>query len=236
MLSKISNISFKSTPLYGVKIKKRDEGNTYKNVDAIFSVLNPDDKNDIKAVRKVGRRWWRTKYTNLIRNDFRFKMLSPYLTFYALELKGSEPLDKRIVSLCEVSKSPFDYPGCYVNFLQASPEALREKNPKYKGSGEVTLYGVVREAKKDHIKHIKLTSNDKSSMFYKHIGFKPEGFLGDYALYSQGYKRYISRVENKYNFWFYIKYIYKILLLYLCLIFVNDYYHWIMFELQNLVY
>lgn len=199
MISKISNISFTSTPIYDVKVKKR-EGESYKNIDAVFSRLNSCDKNDIKAMNRMGRKWWRSDYIKSLKKHFSTGELSYFSTFYALELKGKGALDKRIISLCEVRKSHATYPGCCVDILQTSPEISKRKKPKYKGAGEVTLYGVIREAKENHTKQIDLISTDKSSGFYKHIGFEPDEYSIDYSLPYSKYEKYISRVERKYDF------------------------------------
>ena len=199
-INSLSSISFKSTPLHDVKIMKRGESGSFKEVDASFSLLNPNDKHDVRAVNKVARSWWRAKYARMIARNFNIKILRNFSTFYALELKGDEPLNKRIVSLCEVSNSPLDFPNCYIDLLQASPSISKNRTPKYKGAGEVTIYGVIKEAKNENIKGVTLTSSDKACQFYKHIGFEPDNFPNGYILPDHKYEAYISRVEDKYNF------------------------------------
>ena len=194
MISKLSNISFKSTPIYDVKVKKKD-GSDYIKADAVFSILNADDKEDREAILKVQESWEGAKYTPNISYNFKTKKKQK---FYAIELKGSEPLSERIVTLADVER-----PFCnmsFLQFLQSKPDFKKDRF--IKGGGEVMLYGIVRETKKQDLDRVELCATDKSINFYRHLGFKQDdpNDPTELILKNKDFDSFIKRVEGKYDF------------------------------------
>lgn len=196
MIPKLSNISFKSTPLYDVKVKKKGLFG-YHNVDATISLYNPDDVNDIKAMEKSVRNFGRISYAQQILDEFR-EYECDASRFYVLELKNKKPIEKRVLSLCECffAQEPRT---CYIDLLQSITKSTREDREKYKGAGEVIIYGVIKEAKKEGMKNIELTSRSSARPFYRHIGFFPIKNTLDFILPNNAYEKYINRIDEKYG-------------------------------------
>lgn len=196
-INSVPHISFKSIPIYDVKVKKK-EGLTYKNVDATFSRLNPYDNNDVAAINKIRKKWNSESYTGEIAENFRNPGVGDL--FFAVELKGDEPLSKRIVSLCETC--PY-LPSIHIDFLQSRDKSYIDikKEGDIKGGGEVLLYGITRAAKTNCLDRIYLSSAYTAIDFYKHIGFKNSG-LGTTSmeLENPDFDSFMARVEEKYDF------------------------------------
>ena len=194
MISKLSNISFKSTPLYDVKVKKRD-GSFYLSTDAVFSRLNFDDEEDREALLKIKENWKDAKYCEKIVDNY---MAGKNRFFYAIELKGEGELADRIVTLADVSK-----PFCKMSFLQFLQSKIPHgKKNDIKGGGEAMLYGIVRETKKRNLDKVELCANEESSKFYRHIGFEKESVFDPMELIMprEKFDSFLSRVEKKYGF------------------------------------
>ena len=198
-IKQTSLTSFKSTPLYNVKVKKKD-GSGYKERDAVFSKLDPFDSEDFETVQKLKEEWGLDTFVVGIAHNFKpvhYKQIKEY--FYAIELKGDEPLSERIVSICEISSGPFS--KCHMPFIQSKPVKDEEKD--IKGGGEVLIYGVIKEFKnEEECKKIELNSITRAIGFYRHIGFKHKDFNDLYCmeLPKDDFEAYITRVEKKYGF------------------------------------
>ena len=196
MIPKLSNISFKSIPIYDVKVKKK-EGSVYKNVDATFSRLNPYDNKDAAAINKIRKQWGVSGYTEEITNNFKHPGVADL--FFAIELKGDEPLHKRIVSISETCPS---MPSHHIDFLQSRPKNYLDiKEGDIKGGGEVMLYGIIKASKVNCFDRVNLRSTYRSVDFYKHVGFSSEEDERTcMELKNSDFDSYIKRVEEKYGF------------------------------------
>lgn len=196
MIPKLSNISFKSTPICDVKIKKK-EGSAYKDVDAVFSCLNPQDKEDIKAISEIREEWENFGYTGAIVDNFNSREFDDL--FFAIELKGDEPLSKRIISLCEAR---YDGNSFKVGFLQSKGKGFYYKSDEIKGGGEVMMYGISKTINKEENDGIHLMPTPRSIGFYRHIGFLDNESKKYFSMYlpSCDFDSFERRVEEKYDF------------------------------------
>lgn len=194
MIQKVSNISFKSTPIYDVKIKKLNNNSDYENVNATFSKLDYNDKEDVEAVKNINKNWG--FYVNGIGIDFSKKRECD--SFYAIELKGDEPLKDRIVFVSEISKNYFNSSN-YINYLQSCPEITDNDIPKYKGVGEVMLCGIAAETKKEERSALEAHAAFGSEKFYLKSGFFRDFFRKVY-LPKEYFDDFISKIEDKYDF------------------------------------
>ena len=55
-VSPLNSISFKSIPLYDVKLKKQNDG-SYEELPATFSKLESYDADDISIVKEIPKKW-----------------------------------------------------------------------------------------------------------------------------------------------------------------------------------
>lgn len=194
-----SPFSFKSTPLYDVKVQKRGLLG-YKSINATFCALDPNDINDIERATKMGDECGYSSIGYEISDHFE-KNECEDAHFYALEVEDKKTFKKKLISLCEIT-----IPWCndakkyYVDLLQSISGGRLHHKKRYKGVGEVTLYGVVKDAKRNGMDEVRLTSTYRAKPFYDHIGFKPAKDFDEYFLASDSYNRFISRVERKYDF------------------------------------
>lgn len=192
MIPRLSNISFKSIPIYDVKVKKKN-GESYKSVDAVFSKLDPNNKHDVECISKIGEDWghhigWSR---DIVQAFFRY----PDDNIYTIELKGNESLYKRIITMSDVISYS---DNSHIVFMQSKPRGVESNKDEFKGGGETMLYGIIKEAGKNRQKEINLFSR---SNFWEYMGFTPK-FKGDenVSLTDDKFKPFIKRVEEKYNF------------------------------------
>ncbi len=198
MISRVSDISFKSTPIYDVKVKKK-EGEGYKTVNAVFSKLNPNDNEDIRAMYEIYGEWGRYggEWTEDIVEAF-YKR--PDEDIYAIELKGDKPLCERIITLADVIPIP-RFRECFIAFMQSKPYnpwGEEAGKPHFSGGGETMLYGIIQNAIKNGCKRVE-TFLEGDSDFYEYMGFRLSD-NGRAFLPKKDFKSFTSRVEKKYAF------------------------------------
>ncbi len=179
-----SNTSFKSIPIYDVKVKQKVNGEE-KFVDATFSCITPLD---IFSLRKMPAEWVDEPYTLDIIRDLENE---PSVQFYAVELNGDESLEDRILSLAEVNNG-------YITYLQSGPKSLQYKN--YTGAGTMMLYGLAKRSDEQQSYSLHWLADEKSYNFYKHVGddlfYVAENL---FALPRANYKAFLADVEEKYQ-------------------------------------
>lgn len=197
----LSNVFFRSTPLYDVNIKKINSDRTTTLVPAKVTLLDINDPTDQAAVQKLTGCWPHNRITALITNFFHHKSLSD---FFAIELDNPKlPLFKRILSLaaCEAATHGVKDDGYEVKYIQSSPKSIYgEKDREYKGSGKLLMYGVCKHALDEDYSSVSLYSTNHD--FYDAIGM-PQEYQQD-----KGYRifqgntlfNFLSKTEREYNF------------------------------------
>ncbi|MDD3236546.1 MAG: hypothetical protein PHV37_00435 [Candidatus Gastranaerophilales bacterium] len=207
-LKSAKSVSFTSTPLYDVKLKKlvglNGKRGIYAPQEASFSQLKIDNPEDFENMTKMHESvWGYLDLSGALINNFIQKR--DFVDYYAIELKDENlPFQKKVMSLMQTASPQYtQFPDALnISFLQAAPQYLGTKPPAMKGAGELAIYGAVKVAKEQGKSAVALTSiNDK---FYDKIGFKKhhKNGVGEwcYILDEKDFDSYISRVENKYQF------------------------------------
>lgn len=209
MITNISQkISFGTSPLYCVKLKKVDSNGDVEFVPARFSQLVPVDKGDIFAVKEISKsaKKQRKNILHYIAETFSGKMCAA-VPCYALELvDDTKPLKDRIVALVSTEISNQDgEEALNVKYLARNSDVAHTADGSIVGAGEVSLYGVVKIAKEDMEDSVALISKESAMDFYEHIGFEKEEDPSkcesrDYFLDNKRYNFFIKNIEEKYNF------------------------------------
>lgn len=198
-----SNPTFGKTILNKVNLRKK-AGNTYKFVEGYFSKLNPEDPKDLSLLESIRENWRRgTSFSNEM--IYNFEKYKDSTNLYMTELKNScLGIKKKVCCLIETTnpKKRKDRNNFEIVYVQSAP-AISKDNSKYpiKGAGELSIYGAVKEAKKEGFKKVSLLSIKDS--FYEHIGFpQKEVATKDSALFTlpqEKYDEFLQRIEKKYN-------------------------------------
>ncbi len=199
-----NQISFMSRPLYSINLKKMMPDQSYEYVKANFSELSKRSKKDIQSVLALKQNWAnKTKYGDYIANDFLSESSGKY-NCYVTEVTSKEmPPEEKITCIMQVAKPKKTRKKNVfkINFIQSSPDIANVKLPKYKGSGELSLYGAIKVAQQKGYKKIRVISfNDD---FYKKMGFKKIASIGKNVSYfeldSKRFDYFLQRVSKKYN-------------------------------------
>ena len=187
-ISPHNSISFKSIPIYDVKLKKENPDGTISELPATFSKLKYHDKEDRKLVNDIRNSWQDTEFAKIICPNF---LNGKYHKedFYVIERKNEEG-KKEIYSIAEFTRL-WD---C-VQFLQSNPQ---NSENGIKGAGEVMLWGIGKKCSRKKDECFYLIPTYQSRPFYEHIGLQKIG--GIYTLGTISAKRFLDRIEKKYNF------------------------------------
>lgn len=197
-VSLFNSISFKSIPIYNVKLRQNQDDGTYNEVPATFSKLDNQDKNDISRAEAILEKWPFVNYADYIAKDF-IKSANPEVLkkyeaeeiknydFYVIEEKGDKE-NKEIYSIIEFDKS-----DNVIELLESNPQ-----NVYYgiKGAGEVMLWGIAKRNQS-----FSLYSAESAVNFYRTMGLdEKEDFYGSFYLPAERTDNFLHRIERKYNF------------------------------------
>lgn len=191
-------ISFGETPLYNIKLKERLENDTFSKTDGTFASLNPDDKNDAELIKKLETLWNPSGYAAVIAEEFLHPHKSKNSSFYIIE-KNSPANDTLHKTTCIASTTNVDNTdksAFEIDYIQTSPDISQSDKPQIKGSGELMVYGCVKEAQKYGFQKVSIFSSNNS--FYEHLGFNKAAYRW-YELPSSQYDEFLERVEKKYG-------------------------------------
>ncbi|MDD3435718.1 MAG: hypothetical protein PHC64_01045 [Candidatus Gastranaerophilales bacterium] len=158
-----NNVNFTSTPLYEIRLPKAD-GSGF--VDAVVSMLDPHNAEDIAAIEKIKQTWKDTKrILNHIYEAFVEKNSS--YEYNAIELKEGS-LEDRIVALSayEINCRNASIPKLNLSYLVVKPE-LTKSGRTIKNIGEA-LFGFVVDVAKE-ISSFCLSFDSKNNGFYQRI-------------------------------------------------------------------
>ncbi len=202
-----SNTSFGSIPIYNVKVRQK-KGNEEKLIDATFSELTTDDAESIEKLAKN----WKKKLSTCVYEDLSGTSNStrnkntggsglcdswcdyyePDEKFYAVELNGDEPLEERILAVCEFEDG-------HIPFLQSKPVSKAKR--EFFGAGAMLMYGLTRLQREKNHRVLYWSSTPEAVNFYKHIGdglFKVVDSQ-DFYLFRSKYPAFIEKMENEYQ-------------------------------------
>ncbi len=193
-----NTLSFTSTPIYDVKLKKLQPNGGCGEIDAQFSKLEHDDEDDKAIVQNLYKDWYSTDFGFSICASFlRPNIIGGDADFYVIE--GIDKNGQRkIYSASEVNQKEGE-----ICFIQAEP-ANREE--RIKGSGEVMLWGIGKTMKSDGENCFSLLSTTEAEGFYRHSGLTydeeasfPEDDCKVFCLKNKDKEEYLKRIEEKYN-------------------------------------
>ena len=179
-------INFKANYLNSTYIRKLNPATKKYVPDMVhFVEINPQNKKDIKALKKVAQVWDRKSYANRIYQNAKSK---PNLKTYALTHQDSnyEILEHdNILGLCQLSKENYDV-FC-IEHLQTKPEyQVENKNREYKRIGRRTLHSL---KKVFYDKTLRVNYLFDKIPFYMDNGFDSESDLfGDLTWKAQNRK------------------------------------------------
>lgn len=199
-----NSLSFGQKHLYQINLKKRQPTGHYEFIPAYFSKLNPRNEDDRYFMEKLDGFWSPKSDRNMagdIAEDFFSERKNKENNFYIIEKNDNEYyVDTfcRTTAVVETTnpksknKSKFE-----IKYLQTNPDILYQDTPEIKGSGELMLYGCVKEAKKNGFDMVEIYSSNDS--FYEHLGLIERPKAHFFTLYPQEYDYFLERIEKKYN-------------------------------------
>lgn len=193
--------SFGATKIDSVKLLKRVNKDTFTPIKGKFSELKFTDKEDISFMYKLQDSWQNlTKYCEAICRDF-LNRESDYRYFVTEAIDGKK---SKVTNLAEIEfklGKDFKKKTCHVEFLQSAPDiATKKDTTPIKGSGEIAMYEIVKLAKKEKCKSVKLVSTADS--FYEKLGMTKVDkgkALSEFELKKADFKEFIDRIAKKYN-------------------------------------
>lgn len=195
------NPSFGSTKLHNVVLKTPQVLGEWGKFNAYFSRL---DKLDIPYITSQEAQWKGTKYGKRIidnfKNMFSFNVLPKHNATQYFIIEGSKPLlkteqpkGKEIYGMAQV----VSYGNMFeISYIQSASKLGKYQN-KVKGIGQMLLYGIVKEAKKQKKKLISLVST--ADKFYKHSGWRNTN-VSQFELRAKDYDAFLEDMEYKYKF------------------------------------
>lgn len=192
------NLPFKANPLYNINLRKLMPNGEYELTPALFCQLIKRSKTDKKCILNLKKIWEdTTEYGGGIFKDF-LEDKSSKASYFCTELIDPKiGLDKRITCIVKTTnpKNPENKDSFFVKFMQSSPEIANIKDPPIKGSGELCLCELVKIAKENGFKEIKLSSTMDS--FYEKMGFeKYENIVPPYRLDFLKFDSFIERIKK----------------------------------------
>lgn len=197
--NQLNSMSFGSTPIHRVNVYSAVDN---KLIPAVFSRLNQNNLQDIKALTQI-KDSWKNVYFSLT-SDLcdSFLKKEPY-EYYAIELTNNEPLDKKIIGLAQLDIDRIPK----LKILTTHPDFTIEKNPKrtIKGVGEVLFGETVNTVKKNGLGFLEFCSLNDA--FYdkilKNAKIDPQNVHGkysrNYVLVEKYFNGFLEYISNKYK-------------------------------------
>ncbi|MDD3236545.1 MAG: hypothetical protein PHV37_00430 [Candidatus Gastranaerophilales bacterium] len=201
-----SSVSFGANPIYDVNLRQVVDG-VQKLIPANFSELiikNEGDEWAMLNVQDIWKRLGKTDYADCFADNFIKRKEDK--SYFVTELKDAvKELQDRITCLIETTnpKKTKDRDLFEVKLLQASPKiANKAETTSIKGSGEMSLYGAVRQAKEHGFSKVGLLSTNNS--FYNKMGFSAvetyeDGAGGWYELPAEKFDEFLDKIAKKYK-------------------------------------
>lgn len=201
--SQKNNVSFTSTPIHTITLKKLTNGVENGTIKAVFSKLNPFDIKDIESIEKIKETW--SDPEKLIHSFYRhFKEKKSDNEFFAIELDEKNGLSKTILGLLNTCFLPKDK-MYHLLTINTKPNFIKgRKDKEIKGIGEIMLGEAIQQAKQkkvDSFNFISLADNFYDHTFEKaKLKFhKSENSYAHYIIESEDFDKYIEYCEKKYG-------------------------------------
>lgn len=200
-----NSVNFTSTPIHYVNLKKVTNGIEDGFVKAVFSKLNPNDKEgDCLAIEKIKETWKENDMAEKFAGIFKF--FKSDLNFYnALELVGNNNLDERIVSM--VKSSVEGGRTLKLSILLSKPELFKENIQRpMKNVGELMLGEIFHKAKQLQVSRLEFESAEDA--FYIHVfdkvgieltGDKYNPVKHKFSLPKEDFDKYLKYIQKEYN-------------------------------------
>ncbi|MCQ2788939.1 MAG: hypothetical protein MJ229_01040 [bacterium] len=197
------NTNFGATKLYNVNLKKMINGNMDKFIPAEIIKLDPNDAADKSQISKLFGPWSRTEYGEDSFANFMHNIEGNYFVT-AIKDKAQE-LSKKITCFIQTTdaKNAPNKTNYEIVYLQAAPD-LKKASEAIKGSGELSMYNAVKEAKENGFKKVHVLSTNNP--FYEHLGFDKKLEIpiedkegGVFELPAQKFDEFLNKIAKKYN-------------------------------------
>jgi len=198
-----NKLGFSSQFLYNTNIKQLDENGEAKFIPAKITKLNPDDTEDVEAMKTINKSWIKTAYGDEITYNFKHpKNIDLYL---AVELDDDKKeLADKILCLAQTSSKADHrargYNDIHLRHLQSAPACEHgKKENQFKGAGEVLMYGICKYAK--DLGFSDLTLYSTNNPFYNHLEMPkaPDLGMSYYAFRKDAMNRFMNKIEEKYE-------------------------------------
>jgi len=176
--------SFGAKFINKINIEKIEPNKKYLNTEVNFVEIEPDNYNDILALKNCSNTWKRQQYADSILNaaEKMHKKCKYYENgkIYALtaqtdnfkKLKSEDILGLTYISTLAQNFS-------YINFIQVNPEHIYSQQPKYLGIGTAILNSLKRL---NHTLKLISKNDDKVIRFYEKNNFiKDDGYTHHYT-------------------------------------------------------
>lgn len=195
------NLSFGENPICSINLKKKQKDSSYKFIPAHFSQLDPIDDKDEMLIKRINEVWNRKKvsYAEDIANNFAAQNGRSVNSNFYIIAKDSAIDDLYKKTTCVLQTTSTDEKNksrfC-IDYLQAHPN-IAKKSSTIKGSGELAIYGCVKEAQKNGFQKVYICSTNNP--FYEHLELKNGTTKNSFIIDETEYDDFIKRVEKKYD-------------------------------------
>jgi len=200
-----NNINFTSTPLHQIKIP--DINGVL--IKAFISKINPKDKLDLQAIKKIEKEWPPEFIKDEICEHFiRDSKKNSILKYYCIELDKQGPLKDKIISLASsftnhnfFNEGKLDY---YLSLIKTKEDFdSLTTDRKIKNIGKIMLGKIFQDAKQENCLSLSFFAYKTSKLFYEKI-FNKIGISfyekdGDFTIKRKEFDKYIKYVKKKFN-------------------------------------
>lgn len=197
-----NSLSFSSQFLYKANIKQILKNGEERFVPVNITRFIPEDPSDVNSMTNAENYFSEEGFFSCIKRNFAQNMNNYFL---ALEINstGKKPKNK-IIGLAEVTSATYNgsegYNDLEVMLMQSGKSAEKEsRNRKYKGAGELLLYGICKLAR--DLGFSEVTLNSTNDEFYDHINMPKAPDLGKsyYAFKKNIMDKFIQEIKKKYS-------------------------------------
>lgn len=199
--SSSKKLSFGETPVCKINLKRKQKDDTYKFIPAHFSKLNPSDDKDELLVDRIKDVWGKRNdsYAVEIASNFALQNgRSVNNNFYVISRDDLKDPYRKITCIMQTTSTDDRDKSLFaVDYLQAHPNIENKQSPAIKGSGELSLYGCVKEAKEHGFKKVYISSSNNP--FYEHLNLKPGERNSTFIIDEADYDSFLAKVEQKYE-------------------------------------
>ena len=202
----ICGISFCAKPINDVIIQKYNKKTgLFDHLSVKFIKIEPDNKNDIRAIDKAAQKWTDAKYIRKIATASHWSGSLPIDIYAVTTQKDKFNMLKpnRILGFAEMRKDKNFPKYDWLYHLQVKPEAINVNNPNPQKEYKHVGTSILNSLKKVY-KNIFLYSEDSPNIekFYRDNGFIEEYIFNRRFYWSSNFfNRLKIYLHNKFNIW-----------------------------------